>query len=239
MDEVNQPTPPTQIPQASDQMHSSSEESHNSKIILIIIGIVLLILVGAGSYVLGTKKSQPVVENIVQTTPIPSPIPTIDATADWKTYRSALGGFTIKYPNDWIVQGFEGEKPGFNENSNKIHLYSKTPYIDLSNGDYMCVNIEINSTDNYLLKDGTIIAALDNGLNLYQRKLISGGKEFPILQLTKDGYSIVNLPNSKILTHASFNCVGGNSENIKLIYSQQLESAEYMQAIEILKSISY
>lgn len=102
MDEVNQPVTP---PQAQDQMHSSFENSHNSKVIPFIIVAVLLTLVGAGSYVLGTKKSQSAVENKVASQPSPtiSPTPTPDPTADWKVYTDTKGEYTLKYPDIWYT----------------------------------------------------------------------------------------------------------------------------------------
>lgn len=106
MDEVNQPITP-QVPQTPDQMNSSLEDSNHSKIIPIIIVIIILILVGAGSYILGTKNSQPATENIIQTTPIPSPIPTTDPTSNWKTYTNTKYGYSIKYPSDLFVKDFE------------------------------------------------------------------------------------------------------------------------------------
>jgi hypothetical protein len=58
MDKVTQQTPTPPIPQTPDQMHSSVENSNGSKIIPIIITAIILIIVGVGSYVLGTNKNK-------------------------------------------------------------------------------------------------------------------------------------------------------------------------------------
>ncbi len=98
MDNINQPIP---TPQTPDQMHSSFEESNGSKVIPFIIVAVLIVLVGAGSYVLGTKKTPTPTENKVVAQPSPTPI---DETTNWKTYSDQKYYYAIKYPNDWILK---------------------------------------------------------------------------------------------------------------------------------------
>lgn len=95
MDKLKQEVPTPQDPQVQ-------EKSHGSKMILVIFGAVTLILIGVGAYVLGAKQSQPVVQNSVQTTPIPSPTP--DPTANWKTLINDYG-FSLKYPSSLRVLG--------------------------------------------------------------------------------------------------------------------------------------
>lgn len=96
MEDINQPVTP---PQASEQLHSDLENSSKSKMIPFIIVAVLLILVGVGSYILGTKKTQTVIENkvIIQ----PSPTPTPDPTASWQTFANTQYGYTLRHPLDW------------------------------------------------------------------------------------------------------------------------------------------
>lgn len=72
-----------------------SVNSGKSKLIPIILGIAAVAIIAIGAYLLGTKQSQPVVQNPVQTTPIPSPV---DETANWKTYKNEEFGFEMKYP---------------------------------------------------------------------------------------------------------------------------------------------
>jgi hypothetical protein len=82
-----------------DQSTVSQPQQHSSSKLFLMLGIlVLLVLVGAGSYVLGTKTAQPEVQPVsnppaVQSTPVP--------TAKWKTYTNSKYGFTIDYPTDY------------------------------------------------------------------------------------------------------------------------------------------
>ncbi len=115
MDELNQPTTP-QASQTPDQMHSPSLEDSNgsgSKVIPFIIGAIILILVGVGSYVLGTKNSQPPVQKIVAPTPLPTEAPAKagDPTANWKTYKDIDHGFEIKYPEKTSIGGNPNGSP--------------------------------------------------------------------------------------------------------------------------------
>lgn len=88
----------TQVSQFPNQMPSPVNTPGGSKVIAIILGIVF-VLVAIGAYLLGTRQSQPVVQNSVQTTPIPSPTP--DPTANWKTYSNSELGISFRYPTEW------------------------------------------------------------------------------------------------------------------------------------------
>lgn len=93
----NQPLPP----QEKEQLHSVSPKTsyHPSKIFIILMVVFLVITVGVGGYILGTKQNK-IAQNQSQPaipTPQPSPTP-VDETANWKTFRSDNHGFEIKYP---------------------------------------------------------------------------------------------------------------------------------------------
>lgn len=100
--EVNQP-----IPQQPIQPPINSSTSSLKRIIFIIVAVVLLVTIAGGSYLLGTKNNKTMAQPSVQTQTIqpiltPSPTitsnPTIDPTANWKTYTSTTYKFSIKYP---------------------------------------------------------------------------------------------------------------------------------------------
>lgn len=84
--------------------------------VLILAGIVLVIAVAGGIFFLGRitlprqdssgqaapKPQTPVVAP--QPSSTPSPTTTPDPTANWKTYTNTKYGFTLEYPNDWVVK---------------------------------------------------------------------------------------------------------------------------------------
>lgn len=201
------------------------------------IAVLLILLIPTTAFFLGRNQIKPT--TIVQSSPTPTP----DPTANWKIFKSALGGFNLKYPSDWITQGFEGaEKESFSENSDIVRFYSKAPSKNAVNGDYVCVEFKINSNDNYQLTNGQVISTLNNGLLIYQAKEnYSGTVESVRSWLTdKNFMSLINLPSDKkLLTHVEFNCVQGDLDRIRLTFNQQIKSKEYQQAIEILKSVKF
>ncbi len=84
-----------------------------NKWLLIVLGIVLLIAIGGGTYFLG--KSSISNNNTNQPSPTPivtkeptitqSPTPTSDATtSNWKTYTNNELGFSIKYPQEQFIR---------------------------------------------------------------------------------------------------------------------------------------
>jgi len=163
-------------------------------------------------------------------------------TSSWKIFTSALGGFIVKYPPNWITQGFEGYKESFSQNSDIIRFYSKNLPRDFTNGNYMCVEFRIGSADNYLLKNGDIIDTLQGGLTVYQEKGSVAGKDYYHWQLTKSDkkMSSVDLPNgNRLLATAEYNCIQGDLGNINLNLDQQANSIEFKQALKILESIQY
>lgn len=100
MEEINQPS---QVPQPVNPTPPIVNPS-KSKVIPIILCIVTVIIIAIGAYVLGTKQSQPVVQNSVQPTPTPSPTP-IDETVNWKTYTDPTYNYSLNYPSDWSLLG--------------------------------------------------------------------------------------------------------------------------------------
>lgn len=98
---ISQPQQPVSPTPAFDN------NSGKSKVIPIILGIAAAMVITIGAYILGTKQSQPVAQNTVQTTPIPSPV---HETAGWKLKSTEF--FSFKYPSDWQEQPDENKTTG-------------------------------------------------------------------------------------------------------------------------------
>lgn len=74
-------------------------------LIWIIVGAMIIAAAG-GAYFLGrsTSPKPPTTPTVVSQTPQPTPTPSADETANWKTLTSEELGFSIKYPNTWSIK---------------------------------------------------------------------------------------------------------------------------------------
>jgi hypothetical protein len=68
---------------------------------LLIVGIVLILIIGAGAYFIGQKSMTKTVEKPKAVVQKPTATPTPDPTANWKTYQGQY--FSFKYPQDWSL----------------------------------------------------------------------------------------------------------------------------------------
>lgn len=88
---VIEQTPPPQTP------------GNSKKFLTFLLVFVVMVVIGVGGYVLGTRKTQTPAKS-PEPTPIASIQPTFtpDPTANWKTYTNQKLGFQFQYPADWI-----------------------------------------------------------------------------------------------------------------------------------------
>lgn len=147
MENQNQQTQPPQAPEINSQMPSINSDSNKSKVIPIVLGVVAVTIIAIGVYLLGTKQNQTPVQNIAQTTPIPTP--TSDPAANWKTYTNTKQGFSFKYPPEWDMevgsQVEEGEiAPALNIHNHYVSDPSKGHY-NYYFGDIVGINIKKTS----------------------------------------------------------------------------------------------
>ncbi len=102
--------PPVQpVPVAPTSSTPVTSHSNKSALYVVLV-VVLLAVVGAGSYFLGqqsgTQTAQPAASIPTPTTP--PTVPTPDETANWKTYSSSKYGFSFKYPSNYTVEENKG-----------------------------------------------------------------------------------------------------------------------------------
>ena len=80
--------------------------------ILLLIGILVLVGVAGGAYFLGMSRdsspvAQPVPQTVQNITPTPEPVEVAieepEEISNWKTYANKELGFSINYPNTWLL----------------------------------------------------------------------------------------------------------------------------------------
>ena len=130
-DNINQPVPPVNNIQPT-QAPLPNPSSH-SKTFIIVFGIVLLVVLGIGIYVLSTSKNQAVIQQQTITSPtVTQPSPTPDPTANWKTFTETNTGFTLKYPSNWSHFALPDNTGGYLA---KVALTPQSPNFPVDKGD--------------------------------------------------------------------------------------------------------
>ena len=97
-----------------------------------IIIILVIALIGAGAYFLGTKNILKFPSFPLSPTLSPSPTPTPDPTANWKTYTA--NEFTFKYPVNWFIEDTKVVEDGSYVNFFLGETEPKTTTTDESRG---------------------------------------------------------------------------------------------------------
>jgi len=125
--DTNTQSPAQPVQPVQTQPVNVPPQTKSSNKLLMVIGILslLLLTLGGGYYVSQVQTTKPTPTLTPITTVSPSPIPTIDPTANWKIYSNQLYGFSFKYPSEWA---YENEKTSYaKENSEEIFLVFGIP----------------------------------------------------------------------------------------------------------------
>lgn len=110
MDNLNQQPSTQNQPTTEQQQASPPKNPISSKTFLVFIGVLIF-----ASFVAFTAyhliRLRGIYQSLRTTTYVPvqpSPTPTVDPTANWKTYTNTKYGYTIKYPEGFGVDELEG-----------------------------------------------------------------------------------------------------------------------------------
>src|SRR5947207_1907026 len=79
------------------------KKSHVPKVLLVALVFLAVLVIAGSSYYLGSHKSNSMNKQSVQTK-VSTPSPTLDPTADWKTYNFPNSNISFKYPADWKIE---------------------------------------------------------------------------------------------------------------------------------------
>src|SRR5205809_683958 len=83
-----------------------------TKPLTIIAALTIAVISGTGGYMLGTRIGKSIAPMqptrsipipTISQPPSPSPTSTLDPSLNWKTYKNTKYGYSIKYPQDWLI----------------------------------------------------------------------------------------------------------------------------------------
>jgi len=125
--------------------------SLKSKLMCVSAGLIVLIIVAIASFVLGRalpRGPEGTLRGTPTTAILPTPTPTPDETANWKTYTNEKYGFTLKYPPEWSIDDKKLNIINLGPLSTKNHIGETIPEYVSS---YIVLSL-FNSTQNTDLK---------------------------------------------------------------------------------------
>lgn len=171
------PTPQTTQPVVPPSNPTLPVASGSRKKLMIfgLVGILLLLGIGAGIYVFTMNNKQPTTDNQQQVRVVPTTHPTpVDSTAEWETYTNTQYKFSFKHPSDWrIVSPSQEPKAqdifiAYDSSSKDSYLKQNPGGIDMSQQTIEVVN-------------GIEVTRIKNNKDVYQRE-----------------YAIISLPNGTL-----------------------------------------
>ena len=100
------PTPPATAGQTQLTPPVTPEvPKPNNNLIIVLVTILILVVAGSlGYWAYQNYLTKQPAAPTTSATPFPTPTPTSDLTANWKIYTNADIGFSIKYPESWVVK---------------------------------------------------------------------------------------------------------------------------------------
>ena len=212
MEDITQPlVEPQPIPTPQNKSIISSK-----LILFSIAGIVLLIIVLGGGYFLGTKRTQPSPQQVVQQvqpTQLAKPTSTPDETANWKIYTNDVYHLSIKYPSDWHEAKGSGAYGNYADGTHVDEPVRLTATNNMFGGPYIGITV-------YQNKDN--LTALE-----YFKKMADGNsnirpvKDQPIYLKGQDIVMIDGLPGAGTPGHSLL--VNDKKGEMVLLFNNELD----------------
>ena len=221
---------------------------------LLLILVVVVVLAGAGWYVWmrHSNSKTSVGSNTSSSHPGPSPNPAPDPYKGWKVYTSVVGGFSLKYPPSWELSGFHDGNPvadsQVNGRETEIRIVSNSVQgqgARVNNfGIQLNVMVAPGSKVGFDTYDNGTTATLANGITIWEEKeqinSATGPSTdtCPTIQVGNDDSYSMQLANGKYLSVFGSFC-WGQGQTTTESYTQQMASAEWNDAVNLVKSISF
>ena len=216
---------------------------------VIIVIVIIGLLAGVGWLVYDRQKSQTTTDSGAQTAqePVAQPNP----YANWKSYASTKGGFTIKYPSDWLVTGYKGTAviaaADLKGDEDQLRIQQKS---EVGNTvDNFAINFTVGASvpdygvgsDLSKLGKVTLVNKDISVLDENKTKILPSGEQAnncPTLWVVKDNAIGMQLKNGQYLDFSGSYCWGEGMTS-SLSFEQQKSSQPYKDALLVVKSFTY
>lgn len=167
-----------------------------------------------------------------------------DEYAGWKTYDSAKGNYTIKYPASWTLEQFpSGANSGevlFTSSSARAESFGMWLTLSASSSTTSSTNSAFTQIP---YSQGSVFQTLPNGIELWKanQSLTTNGKTYPdtctpFESVSGNAFGF-KLKNGQYLDAAMSFCYA-NGQSTAKNYDQQAQSTELQQAIKVLSSLT-
>lgn len=230
-------------------MGKLNKDTQGFSVVELLLVIIIIILIGfVGWYVYHTDHKTTTATTSTKTSVKP-PSTSTGSSSSLQTYTSTLGGFSLKYPSDWNLDGFQGVSlspvSGSQLNGTETEIRIESKQEKQPNGFGLTVTLSKSAptaTPYNTYGNGTT-TVLTNNITLWQEKLqenFATGPSTdtcPQIQIgTDDTYSML-LSNGEYMTVNGSFCYG-QGQTTTYSYLQQINSPEWTDAINIIKSIN-
>lgn len=169
--------------------------------------------------------------------------------AGLSTYKSNIGGFSLKYPSSWLISGTVSmSQPLVTKltgDETQIRIQQKPDSVRTENfgGDFEVTNTAPGDTPYPFYPLGKIVKTFSNGISVWVANYNQTGADgstitqsCPSFQIASNGAYGFKLKNGMWLAYSGSFC-WGQGFSTSLSYNDQLKSPEVAQMYNILESI--
>jgi type II secretory pathway pseudopilin PulG len=212
--------------------------------------ILILAIIGFGGYYVwnSQKNTNKSLNNADKASQSISAANSSAAGNNFSTYNSTLGGFSFKYPSNWMISGFIGDQPPVDkltgsETQVRVQEKADTARTENFGGDFKITDSAPGDTPYPFYPQGRIIKTFSNGVSVWVDNLEEKGadgstirQDCPGLQIASNDAYGFKLKNGMWLSYFGSFC-WGQGFSTSLSYNDQLKSPQVAETLNMLESI--
>lgn len=212
--------------------------------------ILILAIIGFGGYYVWNtqKQTDKTLDTETSTSQKASQSSSANKDNELSTYNSTLGGFSFKYPSNWLISGWIGDQPPEDKLSGdetyvRIQEKQDTDRTENFGGDFTITNTAPEDTPYPFYPQGRIIKSFDNGISVWVDNQTEKGadgttitQDCPGFQIASNGAYGFKLRDGKWLAYFGSFC-WGQGLSTSLSFNDQLNSPQVAKMYNMIESI--